>query len=85
MLLIVDVLSEDVNFPVAALKEIDAALAQLGFKKEVHSVVKPGKQYSLTYDGPGTEKNSIEQSLRAVAEKNKISFSFELEDSVRFP
>jgi hypothetical protein len=85
MLLIVDALSRGDSFPVDSLKEVDAALATLGFKKEIHSVVKPGKQYSLTYEGPSTEKSRIEDTLRPVAEKNNIGLSFEVEESVKFP
>jgi len=85
MLLIVDALSKGDSFPVDSLKEVDVALATLGFKKEVHSVVKPGKQYSLTYEGARTEKSRIEDTLRPVAEKNNIGLSFEVEESVKFP
>jgi len=85
MLLIIDALSRGDSFPVDSLKEVDAALATLEFKKEIHSVVRPGKQYSLTYDGPSTEKSRIEDALRPVAEKNNIGLSFEVEESVKFP
>jgi len=85
MLLIVDAFSRGDSFPVDSLKEVDAALAALGFKKEVHSVVKPGKQYSLSYEGPRTEKSRIEDALQSVAEKNNIGLSFEVEESVKFP
>ena len=85
MLLIVDVLSKGENFPVEALGEVDAALVALGFKKEVHSVVKPGKQYSLTYDGSKIEKARVEEILRPLGEKNQISIVVELEESVKFP
>jgi hypothetical protein len=85
MLLIVELTSEEDHFPVKALKEVEAALVALGFKKEVHSVVKPQRQYSLTYDGPSTQKTKIEESLRSVTAKNNLNFSVEVEESVKFP
>jgi hypothetical protein len=85
MLLIVDLTSKEDDFPVEALREVDMALVTLGFKKEVHSVVKPQRQYSLTYDGPNTQKTRIEESLRPVAAKNNLDFSVQVEESVKFP
>jgi hypothetical protein len=73
MLLIVDLTSKVDRFPVDSLREVDAALATLGFKKEVHSVVKPGKQFSVTYDGPAKDNSEIEEILRPLAEKRQIS------------
>lgn len=85
MLLIVDLISKLESFPLDSLKEVDATLATLGFKKEVRSVVNPGKHFSLTYEGPTTEKSEIEKILRTVAEKHQINFSVQLEESVKFP
>jgi hypothetical protein len=85
VLLIVDLLSRSGVFPVEALAHFDAVLAQAGFKKEVRSVVKQGKQFSVTYEGPGTEKSRVEEILRPVAEKYKITFTIEVEESVKFP
>ena len=61
------------------------ALVALGFKKEVHSVVKPGKQYSLTYDGSKIDKARVEEILRPLGEKNQINIMVELEESLKFP
>ena len=85
MLLIVDLFCNEGDFPVTALREVDAALASLNFRKEVHSVVKPGKQHSVTYDGPTTEKGRVEEVLRPVADKNGFSFTVDAEESVKFP
>jgi hypothetical protein len=85
MLVIVDLTTKVDSFPFDSLREIDAALAALRFKKEVYSVVKPGRQYSVTYDGPSKDKSEIEEILRPVAERNQINLSVQIEESVRFP
>ncbi len=85
MLLIVDLTSKGDGFHPGALQQVDSALLGAGFKKEVHSVIKPGKQVSLTYDGPSVEKSRVEEILKPLAERNGFSFSFDVEDSVRFP
>ncbi len=85
MLLIVDLTSKGENFPLGALQQVDSVLNALGFKKEVHSVVRPGKAFSVTYDGPNMEKSRVEEILRPVAEQNHINFSVEVEESVKFP
>ena len=77
--------SKGAAFPIQALKEVDSALATAGFKKEVHSVVVPGKEYSVTYDGPSMQKDQIESLLQPLAIQNQIGFSLEVEESVRFP
>ncbi len=85
MLLLVSLVSKGDSFPVEALQQVDTALAAAGFKKEVRSVVKPGKEFSVTYEGPNMEKNREEEKLQILAEKNQITFSVEVEESVRFP
>ncbi len=85
MLLLVSLVSKGDSFPVEALQQVDTALAAAGFKKEVRSVVKPGKEFSVTYEGPNMEKNHVEGILQILAEKNQITFSVEVEESVRFP
>jgi hypothetical protein len=85
MLLIVNLTAKQDAFPVGVLEQCDAILAEVGFKKEVHSVVKPGKEFSATYTGPIVEKTRIEEILTPIAEKNQINFSVELEESVKFP
>lgn len=84
MLLIVN-LSSVGPFPVEALKEVDAVLAGIGFRKEVHSVIKPGREFSVTYNGPNMEKTRIEEMLKPVTAKNQITFSADVEESVTFP
>jgi hypothetical protein len=85
LLLLVNLSSKGEAFPIQALKEVDSALATVGFKKEVHSVAVPGKEFSVTYEGPSMEKNRIEEILTPVAEQNQIGFSVDVEESVRFP
>jgi hypothetical protein len=85
LLLIIGLFSKGEAFPVQALQLVDSALAAAGFKKEAHSVVKPGKEFSVTYEGPSMERNRIEEILKPVAEKNQFGFSVEVEESVRFP
>jgi ribosomal protein S9 len=85
LLLIVNLSSTGEAFPIQVLKEVDSALATVGFKKEVHSVVVPGKEFSVTYEGPNMDRVRIEEILKPVAEQNQIGFSVEVEESVRFP
>jgi hypothetical protein len=85
MLLIVNLTVKQDAFPIGVLEQCDAILAEVGFKKEVHSVVKPGKEFCATYIGPVVEKTRIEEILALIAEKNQINFTVELEESVKFP
>ncbi len=85
MLLIVGLFSKGDFFPVQALDQVDSVLATAGFKKEVRSVVKPGKEFSVTYEGPTLDRSRIEEMLKPVAEQNQIGFSVAVEESVRFP
>lgn len=85
MLLIVGLSSKGDLFPIKVLDEVDSVLIAAGFKKEVRSVVKPGKEFSVTYEGPSLERSRIEEMLKPVVEQNQIGFSVEVEDSVRFP
>lgn len=83
--MIVDLMSKGDVFPVDALTEIDTVLAEARFKKEIRSVVKPGKAFSVTYDGPAIDKRLVEEILGPVAERNGITFTVEVEESVKFP
>jgi hypothetical protein len=85
LLLIINLSSKTGAFPVQALEEFDSALANAGFKKEIRSVVVPGKEFSVTYDGPAMEKNQIERFLQPIAERDQIVLSVEVEESVKFP
>lgn len=85
MLLIVGLCSNVDPFPLDALVQVDTALAAAGYKKEVRSVLKPGKEFSITYEGPTAEKDRLDSILKTVAERNGITFTIEMEESVRFP
>jgi hypothetical protein len=85
MLLIVTLSAKSDTFPVEALDKADAAVANVGFRKEVRSVLKPGKEFSVTYEGPNMDKNQIENILKPIADDYGITFSIEVEESVRFP
>ncbi len=85
MLLIVGLSTKGDSFPIDAFKQADAALSTQGFHKEVSSAVKPGIEYSITYEGPDTQKDRIEALLRPVAERFQLVVSIETEESVRFP
>jgi hypothetical protein len=85
MLLIVNLSARSEIFPVSVFDQIDSVLLSAGFKKEVRSVIKPGKEFSVTYDGPSIDKNHIEGLLKPVAQRNQVSFSIECEESVKFP
>ena len=85
MLLIVNLTSKGEPFPLSAFDQVDAILVSQGFKKEVRSVIKPGKEFSATYDGPDVDKREIEEILRPIAEENKINIAVDSEESVKFP
>jgi len=85
MLLIVGLSSNADTFPLDALPQVDGALAAAGYKKQVRSVLKPGKEFSVTYEGPTAEKSLFDDILKPIAERNGITFTTEVEESVRFP
>jgi len=85
LLLIVGLFAKGEAFSIQGLQLVDSALAGAGFKKEVRSVVKPGKEYSVTYEGPTTDRDRIAEILQPIAEQNQFSFSVEVEESVKFP
>ena len=85
MLVIVNLAATRETLPIETLEKVDSALATSGFRKEVRSVIKPGRQYSVTYDGPNREKNQIEEILRPFADEGMFTFSVEVEESVKFP
>ncbi len=85
LLLVVNLATKDQTLPPVTLDQIDAAMASCGFKKEVRSTIRPGKEYSVTYDGPSTEKARIEEILQSLAQKEQFTFSVDLEESVKFP
>jgi len=73
------------TLPPAALSEMDTALGAKGLRKQVRSVVVPGKEYATTYESPTVEKGQVELVMRAVAEQYHFSFAVDLEESVSFP
>lgn len=85
MLLIVDLSSKADTFPVEALQQVDLALSAMGFRKEAHSVIKPGKEFSATYDGPNIEASHVEEVLKPIAEQNRFTFTVDIEESIKFP
>ena len=85
MLLIVGLSIEGGDFPIDLLKQVDAALATAGFKKEVSSVIRPGMEYSVTYEGANSDKSSIEEILKPLAKQHHINVTIEVDESVRFP
>ncbi len=85
MLLIVGLSSQTETFPIEAFRQVDLALTALGFRKEVQSVIKPGKEFSVTYDGPNIEASRVEEVLKPIAEQNRFTFTVEFEESVKFP
>jgi len=85
MLLIVGLSSDVDPFPFDTLAEVDAALAAAGYKKQVRSVLKPGKEFLVTYEGPTAGKTRLHNILKPIAERNAITFTIEMEESVRFP
>ena len=54
-------------------------------RKQVRSVLVPGKKFAVTYDGPSIEKKQVEDLVGPLAERNGITFSVEVEESVSFP
>ena len=85
MLVIVNLSAKGSTFPVEALQQVDLALEAVGLKKQVRSVLVPGKQFSTTYEGPTVEKKRVEETLKPLSERNQISVSVETEESVSFP
>lgn len=85
MLVIVNLSAKGSTFPMQALQQVDLTLEAVGLKKQVRSVLVPGKQFSTTYEGPAVEKNRLEDTLKPLAERNQIMISIETEESVSFP
>ena len=83
--MIVSLSSKGSSPPTEALSAIDAALAAKGLRKQVRSVVVPGKEYATTYDGPNIEKKQVDDIVTSVAELHHITFKVDVEESVSFP
>ena len=85
MIVIVTLGCKGPQFPMDALGEVDRALANIGLKKQVRSALVPGKEFSVTYDGPSVDKSKISETVRPIADRNSLSLSVEVEESVSFP
>ena len=85
MLVIVNLSSKGAPFPTESLAQVDAVLATLGLRKQVRSILVPGQEFTVTYDGPKVEKKKIEDLVSPLAGRNHFSFSVEVEESVSFP
>ena len=85
MLLIVHLSSNSTPFPLDSLVQVDSSLAAAGYKKQVRSVLKPGKEFLITYEGPTAVKDQLDEILKPIAERNEITFTTEVEDSITFP
>jgi hypothetical protein len=85
MLFIVNLTSKNSTFPVVMLQEVDSALQAVGLKKQVRSVLVPGKAFSVTYEGPNVAKDRLTEMLAPIAERNGVTFEVEVEESVSFP
>ena len=85
MLVIVNLSTKASSFPMEALSEVDSALATVGLKKQLRSVLVPGKEFTVTYDGPTIDKRRVEDIVAPLAERNHITITVEIEESVNFP
>lgn len=85
MLVVVNLSSNAPSFPTDVLVQVDAALASVGFRKQIRSVLVPGKEFAVTYDGPPIDKRQVEELVRPLAAPNGVIFSVEVEESVSFP
>jgi len=85
LLVIVNIFATGSTPPLQALQQVDSALEAIGLKKQVRSVLVPGKQFSTTYEGPTVEKNRVEETLKPLADMNQVMISVETEESVSFP
>jgi hypothetical protein len=84
LLIIVNLSSKDA-LPVSVLQEVDSAFGAVGLKKQVRSVLVPGKEFSVTYEGANPTKERLTSILAPIAERNGITFAIDVEESVTFP
>jgi hypothetical protein len=85
LLVFVNISSKESPVPLAVLQEVDAALEAVGLKKQVRSVLVPGKAFSVTYEGPNATKERLTGILTPIAERSGITFTLDVEESVSFP
>jgi hypothetical protein len=84
-LLVIVTLSSKTTLPLTVLQDVDSALGKVGLKKQVRSVLAPGKEFSTTYEGPNASKEQLSGILRPITESNDATFSIDVEESVSFP
>ncbi len=84
MLVIIETSSNN-GHPQDALAVVDEAMKQLGFKKEIRSVVVPGRSFSTSYEGPELEPDKIRSMISPILERFKLQGKVEAEESVHFP
>jgi hypothetical protein len=84
-MVIVTLSSKMPPFPMGALAEVDSALGNFGLRKQARSVLAPGKEFAVTYDGAVVDKVKISEAVASIADKHGLSYSVEIEESVSFP
>ena len=85
MLLIIGLSKQTGEFPMEALRKTDGVLVPLGFKREISTVVKSGREYAITYDGPMIGKGQVGELLEPLAHQYQLKISIDVEESVKFP
>jgi hypothetical protein len=84
MLVVVN-LSSASDVPASVLSEVDSALAGIGLRKQVRSVLIPGKAFTTTYDGAVNDRRQIESMVEPIVKPNAITCTVDVEESVSFP
>ena len=85
MLVIVNLSSEDLPLSTDVLSAVDAALAAKGLRKQVRSIVVPGKEYATTYNAQTIEKKQVEDIVAPLTKPHHVAFAVDIEESVSFP
>jgi hypothetical protein len=85
MLVILTLSTKGSAIPVAVLQQVDSAMEAAGLRRQVRSVLVPGRQFSVTYEAPTIERSKVEEIIAPIAERNQIIVSVEVEESVSFP
>jgi hypothetical protein len=84
-LLVIVTIASKTTLPLTLLQDVDSVLGKAGLKKQVRSVLVPGKEFSTTYEGPNASKEQISGILRPITQPNGATFSIDVEESVSFP
>jgi len=85
LLVIVNLSSKDSALPTEALSAVDSALATVGLRREIRSVVIQSRKYATTYDCLSIEKRRVEEIVAPLAQRYSLAFTVEIEESVSFP